>query len=586
MSERPFGEKRRTMQLWEIRPLDEHIQRELARGLLLNPLEARLLASRGVDSAEAGARFLHPSVDDLLDPFLFGEMERSARILHEAITRGDRILVHGDYDADGVCGTALLVEALAGLGADVHFFVPDRARDGYGLARRVMDRGFEAGLKLVVSVDCGSSDREVIASLAARGVKVIITDHHETAERIPEADGFLNPKLPGERYPFKDLTGAGVAFKLLQGLERTMGLDLNLAERLDLVALGTLGDSGAMRGENRIIVPAGLALLREWRRSGLKALRLESGLPEGGFSARQVSFTLVPRLNSPGRMGSARDVVELLVTRDEAEAARIAREIEEKNRSRRVHDSRVTEEACYLADIVLRRSDPRALVFSSSSWHEGVVGIGAARLAERYNMPSILIAVREGVGKGSARSAGVVNVREALERCAEHLIEFGGHREAGGFSIREESIPDFQRMFEEVVVELTAGPAAPCVITADAEVSLDECTLALHSFIERLGPFGTGNPEPVLLLRGVEVLGGTRVVGDGHLKLEGRDRSARSRDLIGFSLAGAWKPAEIVGTVVDVLINLRKNVYQGRVEPQLQIAAIRLAERLRSAELF
>ena len=566
------------MQVWEIRPVDERLEGELSRELLLTPLEARLLATRGIGTVEEGVRFMNPSLENLHDPFLFNEMELATRILHEAITRGERILVHGDYDADGVCGTALLFEVLAKLGADVHFFVPDRARDGYGLARRVMDRGFEAGLKLVLSVDCGSSDREIVAALVERGVKVIITDHHETGERVPEAHAFINPKLPGERYPFKQLTGSGVAFKLLQGLERTMGLDLSLGEHLDLVALGTLGDSGEMRDENRIIVPEGLKLLGQWKRPGLRALRGKSRLSENGFTARQVSFTLIPRLNSPGRMGSARDVVELLVTRDDAEASRIAAEIEEKNRRRRAHDSRVTEEACYLADIILRRSAPRALVFSSSSWHEGVVGIGAARLAERYNMPSILIAVREGVGKGSARSAGMVNVKEALERCSEHLIEFGGHKEAGGFSIREEAIPDFQKMFEEIVEELTAYPAAPCVFKADAEVSLGECSLELQSFIERLGPFGMGNPEPVLAIRALEILRGTRVVGDGHLKLEVRDRTGETRSLIGFSLALAWKPVDIAGCAVDVLINLRNNVYQGKVEPQLQIMTLRLAE--------
>ena len=571
------------MHVWTVQAVDESIERELSRMLLVGPLEARLLMSRGIRSAEEGIRFLNPSLDHLHDPFLFKEMDRATELLHTAVTRGERILIHGDYDADGVCGTALLLEVLAKLGADVHFFVPDRAKDGYGLARRVMDRGFEVGLKLVVSVDCGSSDREVVAALAERGVIVIITDHHETSERVPEAHAFINPKLPGERYPFKELTGAGVAFKLLQGIERKMGLNLSLEDHLDLVALGTLGDSGEMRDENRIIVPAGLKLLREWRRPGLRALRAESGLSEKSFTARQVSFTLVPRLNSPGRMGSARDVVELLVTNDEGEATRIAREIEEKNRRRRVHDSRVTEEACYLADIILRRSEPRALVFSSSSWHEGVVGIGAARLAERYNLPSVLIAVRDGIGKGSARSASVVNVKEALERCSEHLIEFGGHKEAGGFSISEENIPDFQKMFEEVVEDLSKCPAPPCVITVNAEVMLGECTLELFSFIERLGPFGMRNPEPVLMLRGLEVLPETRVVGDGHIKIEARDRHGVSRDLIGFSIAATWKPSEIVGRKIDVLINLRKNSYMGRVQPQLQVMAIRFSERAESA---
>ena len=571
--------------IWEIQSADERLEEELRRTLLLSPLEARLLAARGIRTVDEAVRFLNPSVESLHDPFLFAEMDRAARILHEAVTRRERILVHGDYDADGVCGTALIVEVLAKLGADVHFFVPDRTKDGYGLARRVMDRGFDAGLKLVLTVDCGSSDHEVVAALVEHGVKVIVTDHHETSVRVDGADAFINPKLPGERYPFKQLTGAGVAFKLLQGLERTMGINLGLADHLDLVALGTLGDSGEMRDENRILVPAGMRLIAQWKRPGLRALRGESRLSENGFSARQVSFTLVPRLNSPGRMGSARDVVELLMTRDEAEASRIAAEIEEKNRRRRMHDNRVTEEACYLADIILRRSEPRALVFSSSSWHEGVVGIGAARLAERYHLPSILIAVRDGIGKGSVRSAGMINVKEALERCSEHLLEYGGHREAGGFSIREEAIPDFQRMFEEVVQELAACPTAPCVFRADAEVTLNECSLDLESFVQKLGPFGAGNPEPLLLIRGLEVLKGTRVVGDGHLRLEVGDRRGEIRTLIGFSLASAWKPAEIAGAAVDVLINLRRNFYQGKEEAQLQIAALRLAERTLGIEL-
>jgi single-stranded-DNA-specific exonuclease len=569
------------MHIWQIQPIDERILRDLESGLNLRPIEARLLAARGVKDVDEAFRLINPALEHLHDPFLFNEMEAAARILHEAITRHERILVHGDYDADGVCGTALLVEVLSRLGADVHFFVPDRAKDGYGLARRVMDRGFEVGIKLVLSVDCGSSDREVVASLASRGIRVIITDHHETAARIPEADAFLNPKLPGEGYPFRELTGTGVAFKLLQGLERAMGINLALHEDLDLVAIGTLGDSGAMIDENRVLVQRGLAVLREWRRPGLRALREASGLSANSFSPRQVSFTLVPRLNSPGRMGSAREAVELLVTHDEAAAARIAGGIEEKNRSRRAHDSRVTEEASYLADIIIRRSEPKTLVFSSSSWHEGVVGIGAARLAERYNMPSVLIAVRDGFGKGSARSAGKVNVKEALERCERYLIDHGGHKEAGGFSIREQDIPEFQRLFEEVVEELVACPSAPCVLRADAEVTFADCTLELQSFIERIGPFGMANAEPILMLRNLSVLRGTRVVGDGHLKVEAADRSGETRDLIGFSLASTWKPADIAGGTVDVLISLRKNAYQGRVEPQLQIHDMRLTETVR-----
>ncbi len=565
------------MPAWVVQPLDEQFVHDLSQFLLISPLKAQLLATRRTGTVEEAVRFLSPSKAYLHDPYLFREMDIATELLHQAIVGGDRILVHGDYDADGICGTALLYEVLKKLGADVHFFIPYRTRDGYGLARRVLDRGIEVGLKLLISVDCGSSNAEVVSLLARNGVQVIITDHHETTERIPDAHAFLNPKLPDETYPFRELAGAGVAFKLLQGLEKKIGFQLSLEKQLDLVALGTLGDYSTLRDENRILVSLGMEVMREWHRPGLQALRMESNLPAKGFTARQVCFTLVPRLNSPGRMGSARDVVRLLVTTDTTEAPQIAGEIEEKNWRRRMHDNRVTEEACYLADIVLKRMEPSALVFSSSSWHEGVVGIGAARLAEKYNMPSALIAVNDGVGKGSARSAGMVNIKKVLEWCSEYLIEYGGHKEAGGFSILEENIPDFQRIFEEAVEELAEGGEGHSTLNADAETSLEECDIDLISFIERLGPFGPGNHEPVLLVRDLEVVPGSRIVGEWHLKMTARNAKGLSRDLIGFSMAKVWKPDVITGKILDVLIHLRRNRYMNREEPELQIVDLRFA---------
>jgi single-stranded-DNA-specific exonuclease len=565
------------MPAWLVQPIDEKIGLDLSRELLVSPLQARLLISSGISTVAEATRFLSPSYDFLHDPFLFREMREAAAILHRAITGGKRILVHGDYDADGVCGTSLLYEALRRLGADVHYFVPDRAKDGYGLAMRVMERGLETGLGCVISVDCGSSDGDVVSYLARNGVEVIITDHHETAERIPDAAAFLNPKLPDEPYPFKELTGSGVAFKLLQGLEKYMGIGLSLKDQLDLVAIGTLGDYAVLRDENRVLASLGLLKLQEWLRPGFKALRDESGLGKAGVTARQICFTIVPRLNSPGRIGSARDCIKLLLTEDAAEAARMAREIEDKNRRRREHDSRVTEQASHLAEETLRRSERSALVFASPAWHEGVVGIGAARLAENFNVPSVLIALRDGIGKGSARSAGLVNIKRALEWCSDYLEEFGGHREAGGFSIREEHIPDFQRKFEEAVEELADGVKGSGTLKADAEIPLEDCTFELIGFIERMAPFGPGNHEPVFLVHDLEVLPESRIVGDGHLKLIVRDVNRAKYDLIGFSLGSIWNPDEIIGSRVDALVHLRKNTFMGKIQPQIQITALRPA---------
>jgi single-stranded-DNA-specific exonuclease len=564
---------------WVINPADEKAVEHLSSSLLIDRMQARLLVARGLSTREEAERFLQPSREQLNDPFLFDEMETASQLLHGAVTSGERILIHGDYDADGICGTALLYETLLELGADVHFFIPDRAKDGYGLARRMMERAVEKDLGLVVSVDCGSSDQEIISYLKEHDVKVIVTDHHETRERPGSADAFLNPKLPGESYPFKQLVGAGVAYKLLQGLEVVTGVDLSLDRRIDLAALGTLGDYALLIDENRAIAALGMREIAEWRRPGLKALRTESGLSPKGFSARKICFTLIPRLNSPGRIGSARDVVNLLVTGEESLAAELAKEIEEKNRRRRVHDSSVTEEAGYLADIILKRSDPSALVFSSSTWHEGVVGIGASRLAEKYNMPAVLIAVRGELGKGSARSAGVVNIKEALERCSDLLLEYGGHREAGGFSIEAERISDFQNAFEETVEEMLEGKEEDSSLHVDTEVIFDDCDERFISFMKRLAPFGPGNHEPLLLVREVEVLPGTRVVGDGHLRVMGRDPRGVTKNLIAFSMAVAWNPDRIIGERIDILTHARSNVYQGKAEVQLQVKAIRMAER-------
>ena len=399
------------MEKWVVRQYDDKLMRSLTKDLSVDPLSARLLIAKGIKSAEEAEKYLDPSILHLHDPFLFSEMKEAVELFVDSVREGRKILIHGDYDADGLCGTALLYEGLKNFGADLHFFVPDRVKDGYGLSMRVMKRGVDKDLGLVISTDCGSSDRDVIAFLSENGVKTIITDHHDIDERIPEADIFINPKLPGETYPFTELAGVGVAFKFLQALEKHSKKDLGLEKMLDLVAVGTLGDYVVLEDENRALVSLGMRTLARWERDGFCALQASSNLPRSGFTARQICFNVVPRLNSPGRIGSARDTVLLLTTEDREKAFSIAEDIEEINTMRRSLDSAVTEEASYLADINIRKEQPNALVFSSESWHEGVVGIAASRLTEKYSLPAALIAVKGETGKGSVRSAGKINVR-------------------------------------------------------------------------------------------------------------------------------------------------------------------------------
>ena len=559
------------MSSWLVRPVDSGILTTLSDGLGISVTAARIIASRGVTTVDEARQFFKPSIEQLHDPFLFSEMGEAVKTIREAVSSGNRILVHGDYDADGICGTSILYEGLSSLGADVHYFVPDRKKDGYGMAKRISERSLEVGLGLVITVDCGSSDGDIVKELADGGIPVIVTDHHEIGERVPDARAFINAKLPGETYPFTELSGAGVAFKLLQGIEKDMGIDMKLGRLLDLVAVGTLGDYVPLVDENRSLVTLGMAELEKWERPGFAALKKECGIPATGFSARQICFTIVPRLNSPGRIGSARTVVELLTTSDAEEAAAIAGAIEDKNRQRRAHDSQVTEEACYLADIMLKRSEPNALVFSSSSWHEGVVGIGAARLAENYGVPSVLIAVCDGVGKGSVRSSGGINIRDTLEKCSKYLSAFGGHREAGGFSIKEDDIPAFNKCSNKIVGEAAGEGDGHTHIHADAEITLDECDLGLIMFIEKLAPFGPGNAEPLVMIRDLDVLEKTRIVGKHHLRLAVSDQDGRSLEMIGFSLGKSWKTWDVIGGKIDVLAHLRRNVWKGREEAQIQV---------------
>ncbi len=567
------------MPVWRARTVEPETVRRLASEMVISPLKARILAVCGIRGADQAARYLFPSFSYLHDPFEFNEMKRAVYAINRAIQEGQRILIHGDYDADGICGTALLYNALKKMGADVHYFIPNREKDGYGLARRVMERGMKVGLGMVISVDCGSSDREVVSCLRDGGVSVIITDHHEIGQRVPEATAFINPKLNSENYPYQNLAGVGVAFKLLQGLEKQMGLDLDLERMLDIVAIGTLGDYVDLDGENRILVKLGMEVLKEWNRPGLEALREISGLDRDSSSARRICYSIIPRLNSTGRISSAREAVELLSTHDVDEAGRIARKIEEKNRQRKNHDSVVTEEASYLADITIKRGDPAALVFSSSSWHEGVVGIGASRLAEQYNRVAALIAVKEKLGKGSVRSPGGINIKEVLDRCSNYLMEFGGHKEAGGFTISVEDIPEFQMFFEQIVTELAGDEGIrERSMIFDGELNLSECTLDLVSFMEGLEPFGPRNPEPVFLIRSLEALPGSREVGKGHLKLVVAHPGGGGCDMIGFSLAERWSPRRLTGKWIDIVGHLRRNCYRGIEKPQIEIRDIRYSE--------
>jgi single-stranded-DNA-specific exonuclease len=531
----------------------------LAARLQLPVPVARVLVGRGHRDAARVERLLSPAVSHLHDPFDMADMDRAAVRLVAAIAAGEHIVVNGDYDTDGVTGTTLLVSELRKLGARVDFFIPDRARDGYGMTERLVRRSGEVGVRVLISVDCGSSDHATIATARELGIDVIVVDHHEIPSRPDAAHAVLNPKRADCGYPFKGLSAVGVAFKLLQGVHAVMRPDTGGPETgLDLVALGTLADVQPVVDENRVLVALGLRRLAETDRPGIQALRAMARIETGSIGSEEVGFRLAPRINAVGRVARGKLAVDLLLCPDLAQAQRLAHEVERQNTIRRELQDRVVDDAKRAAeDFLAAADDPAALVFASDRWHPGIVGIAAARLAEDYGLPTVLIGIQNGVGRGSARSAGGVDVRAAMADAAAHVERFGGHQQAAGLTIQPERVADFARLFEAAVrPRLAAERTRPLFI--DARLDPAELEPGLLAALERLEPFGIGNPEPQFLLAGLPVGPATRIVGQGHLKLALGPGAGSPLDAIAFRRGGDFAPADIVGQRLDVVGTVRR----------------------------
>ena len=560
----------------------EDLVHSLARTLQLPEPLCRLLAARGLGDAEEAKRFLRPRLDQLHDPFGLAGMEAAVARIDAALRRGEAILVHGDYDVDGIAATALYTRVLRSLGRRVEPFVPHRLADGYDLGPAGVGEAKRIGASLILTGDCGIVAHGAVAEAARHGIDVVVTDHHTPGETLPAAVAVVNPNRPDCVYPDKSLAGTGVAFKVCQALYRARGLDPEaLWYHLDLVALATIADLVPLTGENRVLARYGLKLLGETRNPGLRALMRRSGLTAegmGALSAGQVSHVLAPRINAVGRMGEASWGVRLLLTDDEAEAESIAERLETENRNRQALDRKMLDEALALLE---RDYDPArdyAVVLAREGWHPGVIGIVASRVVERIHRPTVLIALEPGGGpsRGSARSIRGFHLYHALRACADHLERFGGHRSAAGMEIRPERIEAFRADFNARAREaLTPEDLAP-EVEIDLELPLHRADEELYRLLRHFGPFGVGNPSPVLAARGVRVAGSPRVVGDGHLKLELSQEGARL-GAIGFRMADRLKEIDRARGAIDVAFQLQENHWNGRVELQARLIDLRAA---------
>jgi len=553
---------------WSVKPCPQADASALAESLDVSETTARVLVRRGYSNPGEARAFLEGAVPGH-DPFLLGDMAGAVDTIRSAIAAGKKICVHGDYDADGICATALAVLILRELGADVTWHLPSRFEEGYGLQRETLARLADEGCGLVLTVDCGVTAVEEIAEARARGLEVVVTDHHQPGETLPDCP--VVATRPSD-YPFPELCGTGVVYKLGEAL---LGVGHEtLTRHLDLVALATISDVVPLVDENRALALAGLRGLARTQKPGLRALMNAARVDPARVDEGAVGFRLAPRINASGRLCRPGAALELLLTEDRDEAGRLAHQLEELNRERQGVENRILREAiAKVEEWPEAKQRRRGYVLADEGWHEGVIGIVASRLVERFHRPIVLIAGADGDWKGSGRSPGVFDLHGGLSACSEHLERFGGHRAAAGLSIKPERIEAFADAFSaHADASLSEDDLRPRTIV-DAVVTGSELTLELCEELRRLAPFGLANPGVTLLLPSCEV-GDLVTVGDGkHLRFRVRDRGRDAGSAIAFGLGTQLDRFRRMGRY-DVLFRLEANHWNGAVAPQLVVRRV------------
>jgi single-stranded-DNA-specific exonuclease len=580
---------------WLINRTNPEFLQCLSKSASVSPLFAQVLVNRGLRTASAISDFLRPSLSLLSDPFDVPGISAAVARIRKAVAGGERILIHGDYDADGVSAAAILVLALRSLGADCLYFIPDRISHGYGFQPYGVGRAKQAGASLIVTVDCGITWFEAAAAARKEGIDVIVTDHHEPARTqeeegrreaaetpgpppprpsavsmsgvsLPDAAAVVNPKVTNCGTTVEHLSGAGVALKLVQALYRDRPDDL--LPFFDLAAIGTVADVVPMTGENRIIVSTGLSSINTDCRPGVRALRKVSGMEGREIKAGRLAFSVIPRINAAGRLASSEDVVRLLTTDSGEDATEIALWLDGLNSERQRIEEEIFREACAkLGD----EEKAGAIVLAGAGWHEGVIGIVASRIAERCSRPAIIFSVKNGIAKGSARSVPSFDICRALSDCRDLLISYGGHKQAAGIKLDAAKLGAFgERLSRLAASDSAAG--ADAGITIDADVGLSEINYGLMKELNMLEPLGLGNPQPLF---GARMLKAEypKVVGNNHLRLKLRQRACRL-DAIGFDMGDRIDDFDLYGTI-DAVFTPTINEWNGGRYLQLVLRAIR-----------
>jgi len=596
--------------IWKYRPFGRETAADqvekFATGIGVTKPVATLLLNRELNSQEQASVFFNPDFAQLGDPFLMLDMEKAVDKVARVIRSGEPILVFGDYDVDGTSGTALLTWFFRDNGVPVEYYIPDRETEGYGLSMQGIDRAREIGAGLIITCDCAiNAFREIAYANSAAGgqIPVIITDHHRPPETLPDAYAILNPNREDDPYPFKGLSGCGVAFKFAQALctaytdgdspappngaagrhpERLWSKG-RLFSHLDLVALATAADMVPVTGENRVLVSEGIRQLHQSNKPGLRALLEVSGLQKKirdgqDLNVGNIVFQMAPRINAVGRLGSASRAVDLLITENAKEAKRLAKVLDRENRERRKIEQETFDSSIYLVQSKypdLAHGDSRALILWEEGWHQGIIGIVASKLKEKYHLPVVVIAINDGLGKGSARSVTGFDLYDTFAECAEHFEGYGGHAMAAGLTIRPDALEPFEEQFQAIARrDITEEMRMPN-LTLDLDITFADIGSQLMQTLERLGPYGPGNMRPVFGARNLDVTGLPRIVGDNHLKFKVK-QGRTLLDAIAFQM-GEYYELLIKNEPVDLAFVLEKNHWNGRVYTQLNVRDIVLS---------
>ncbi len=566
---------------WLVSRTNPEFLRYLSGEASISPVLTQVLVNRGVRDVDSIEDFLRPSLKNLHDPFLMPDMKKAVERLRSAIEKDETVCICGDYDADGITSTALLFLMLRKLGLRTYYHIPNRITEGYGLSNKGIQKAKAYGTGLIITTDCGINSEDEVLTALSMGMDVIVTDHHEPSERLPAATAVIDPHRVDSEYPFKYLAGVGVAFKLMQALIqdiecgilnvecRIKKSEILLEDYLDLVALGTVADSVPLVGENRIFVTYGLKEINKRPcRLGIDALKEVAGIDKD-ITSGLLSYTLIPRINAAGRLDDAGEVVELFLTEDPAVAKGIASLLEEHNKKRQNIEGNVFKSA-------LKMINPNdlesAIILASPEWHPGVIGIVASRLVDMFYRPVFLFSVKDSVAKGSARSISPLHLYKAIAHCSEHLLGFGGHRQAAGLRLLAKNLPDFKKQMKRTVENnLKAHDMIP-VLAIDAAVKFSDINFTLIRELSLLEPYGESNRQPLFGAKDIEIIN-HRIVGDKHLKMQLKQDSINV-DTIGFNMGNQFRK---IGTVssLDIAFVPCVNEWNGTKTLQLNLKAIR-----------